>query len=254
MTIAITGGAGSLGKAFVKLLSKDHELIIIDSNEWAVAELQQQYPSMTVRLIDFGDYRFEDAPDVLIHLAAYKHVNLGETNVASFVENNVTKTHTLFRRAKEMATKILFVSTDKAVEPISLYGFTKAIGEHLTYEYDGSVARLGNIIGSSGSVIPAWEAAIRAGEPVKVTDPEMTRYMIEADDAVSQIWKQFEERKQLIIPEMGEPKPLMQIVLDVLKKHNYPTLEAYEPGITVIGRRSGEKQHEKLKWETGDRR
>jgi len=252
--IAITGGAGSLGRAFVKFLTQSHEVVVVDSNEWAVAELQQEYTDMTIKLMDFADYRFEDAPDLLIHLAAYKHVNLGETNVASFVDNNVVKTHTLLRRAKEMATKVLFVSTDKAVEPVSLYGFTKAIGERLTWEKKGFVARLGNIIGSSGSVIPAWEASIARGEPIKVTDPEMTRYMIEADDAVKQIWRGYEKNQQLIIPDMGEPQKLMDIVLAVLKKHNYKSLEAYGPGITIIGRRVGEKQHEQLVWSTGDRR
>ena len=252
LKVCITGGAGSLGRAFVKYLVEDHELVIVDSNEWAVAELQQQYPDMTIHLMDFADYDFHDAPDILIHLAAYKHVNLGETNVASFVTNNVTKTQELFRKAKEMATEILFVSTDKAVEPISLYGFTKAIGERLATHFHGSVARLGNIMASSGSVIPTWEAAIAERRPLVVTDPNMTRYMISAEDAVDQIWRQFNQGKKLIIPEMGDPKPLMSIVQDILRKHNYPSVEAYEPGIHVIGRRPGEKLHEQLNW-TGER-
>lgn len=248
MKILVTGGAGSLGRAFVRYLSPTNEVIVLDKNEWAVAEFASIFPNVEVRLTDFATYDFHDAPDVLIHLAAYKHVNLGECNPASFVENNVTKTGELFRKAKEMAVDVLFISTDKAVEPISTYGFTKALGERLCLHYGGQVARLGNILNSSGSVIPAWEAAIRDKRPLKVTNPAMQRYLIDENDAVKQIWAGFQDGKKLIIPDMGDPVTVAELLSKVLAKHGYKRRDDYEPGFEIIGIRPGEKLAESLYW------
>ena len=246
MKIIITGGCGSIGKAFINLLKDKHRLIVVDHSEWAMAELRDTYPQVSFCLCDFKDYRFTDE-DVVIHLAAYKHVDLGEGNILAFIDNNIVKTKVLFDKASEKDVKLLYVSTDKAVEPISSYGMTKFLGEKLAIEYGGQVARLGNIINSSGSVIPIWEKAIAEKKPIKITDPGMSRYVIEADDAVKQIWKGFLKGDKLIIPKM-ERHMLMEIVDEVLKKHGYMSRDDYSPGFTIIGKRPGEKINEKLLW------
>lgn len=249
-TILITGAAGTLGKAFTRILQADHNVIGIDSNEWAVAEFQHEFPSVPIMLKDFDKWRFNQCPaDTIIHCAAYKHVDLGEKNPHTFIENNVEKTGRLFAEAFKYDVNILFVSTDKSVEPISTYGFTKALGEKLAWHYEGSVARLGNILNSSGSVIPAWEAAIANKEPIKITDERMVRYCIEDVDAVTQIWQGFLKDKRLIIPEMGESVRLLDLLSDVLNRHGYKQVADYTPGVEVIGIRSGEKLEEKLKWD-----
>src|SRR4030067_1804626 len=128
--ILITGGGGSLGLAFVGLLHKDNEIVVVENNEGAVAELQSKYPGVTCLMQDFADYHFDQEPvEYVIHCAAYKHVNLGENNPEAFIENNVIKTAQFLRRAYRFGCSILFISTDKAVEPISVYGFTNALGE-----------------------------------------------------------------------------------------------------------------------------
>lgn len=251
MTVLITGGAGSLGKAFVRLLHNKHNVIVVDNNEWACAALQSEFPDVTVLMKDFEKYRFDDNPaDVVIHCAAYKHVDLGELNPHSFIENNVTKTGKLFALCQQFNVDILFISTDKAVEPISTYGFTKALGERLAWHYGGKVARLGNILNSSGSVIPVWEQAIEEKKPIRITDERMTRYLIEDIDAVSQIWDGYLKGKRLIIPHMDEPVRLLDILLQVFQRHGYKEAADYEPGALIIGMRPGEKLHEKLRWDS----
>ena len=247
--IIITGGAGSLGKAFVKLLMNSNEVIVIDNNEWALAELDLPVEKY---LMDFSDWKFDEIPcDVILHLAAYKHINLGEDNVNTFVENNINKTQKLFEEAYKFDVDVLFMSTDKAVEPISVYGYTKAIGESLAKEYDFAIARCGNILSSSGSVIPTWEKAIEDKQPIPITDERMTRYFIEDFDAANQIWDMFKAGKKLIIPKCEKIR-LLDLLKMVLNRHGYETPADYEPGIHVTGIRGKEKLEERLVWEGED--
>lgn len=271
--VVITGGAGSLGRAFVKyLLAQEYEpssrdylydvvkgettppsglydVIVVDSSEWAIAEMRSLYPEATYWLGDFVDYPLKGSEDIIIHAAAYKHIDLGESNVASFINNNVTKTIKFYENAGQTLARVLFISTDKAVEPNSAYGFTKSLGELLTKQIGGSVARCGNFLLSSGSVVPVWEAQIAANKPITITDERMTRYVIEINEAVSQIWAQFMEGRQLIVPDMGEPMRLLDLMAEVLKRHGYKQASDYKPGVQLIGMRPGEKLHEKLVWD-----
>jgi len=242
-TILITGGAGSLGREFVRYLLANN-IIVIDNNEWACAELQKEFPKVRIMLEDFSEWKYEQDPvDIVIHCAAYKHLPMGEINPNSFIDNNIMKTRKLFAEAYKHNADILYISTDKAVEPCSLYGYTKAIGEHLAKHYNGYVARCGNFLGSSGSVIPVWEKCLEEGKPLPVTDLSMKRYVIEIEDAVKQIWEGYKSRKKLIIPEMKE-MTIRELIDEVLERHDcqkdYP--------IEIIGRRDKEKLEEKLKW------
>lgn len=248
-TVLITGGAGSLGRAFVRLLEPDQDVIVVDSSEWALAELKGMHPGVECHLGRFADYPINGMEDVVIHLAAYKHVELGESDVTGFVRNNLTDTVEFYSKLQQGITRLLYVSTDKAVEPVSVYGATKFIAERLTYEISGQVARLGNISNSTGSVIPLWEAAIAQNLPIPITDPEMTRYSITADEAAEQVWAQFMAGRRLIVPDMGEPKRILDMMAEVLFSHGYLKASHYGPGVTVIGRRPGEKVHEKLLWD-----
>jgi len=244
--ILITGCAGTLGKEFIRQL-KDEDVIGIDNNEWAMAELQKEFPEVKLILDDFAEWKFDQDPcDTVIHTAAYKHVNLGEENPNSFIDNNIIKTRKFFAEAYKNGADIVFISTDKAVEPCSLYGFSKAIGESLARFYGGKVVRLGNLLNSSGSVIPVWEKCIAENKPLPVTDPQMTRYVIEVEDAVKQILENLNNHCDLFIPDMGQPIKLQGLVKNVLQKHNKMT-SSYP--IEIIGMRPGEKKHEKLRWE-----
>ncbi len=248
MTILITGGAGSLGKAFVRLLRKKHDLIVVDNNEWAVAEFQDEFPGVGIHLNDFNEWRFHQDPvDLVIHCAAYKCLDLGEKNAHSFIENNITKTGKLFAEAYKHGANILFISSDKAVEPISTYGFTKALGEKLCWYYNGVVARVGNILESTNSVIPVWEKALKEKKPIKITDIKMARWVIDADNAVKQIWDEYDtdSQRNLIIPKCKELS-IMEILKEVFNRHK---IKADDYPMEIIGIRKGEKLKEKLRWE-----
>lgn len=248
-TVLITGGAGSLGKAFVKLLHKDYEVIVVDSNEWAIATLRSEYPDVKIWLGDFCEYPLSGFEDYIIHAAAYKHVDIGERIPREFVRNNLTKTIEFYEKVEHSLARLLYISTDKAVEPISVYGATKYLAERLTDSINGSVARLGNLLVSSGSVIPVWEDAIAKGQPVSITDERMVRYFIEDFDAANQVWHDFIGGKRLIVPKMGEPIRIMDLLTEVLKRHGYDTPDQYPGGVTITGIRPGEKLTEKLLWD-----
>lgn len=249
MRILITGGAGSLGRAFVRLLEPDHDVVVVDSSEWALAEIRSMYTDVECSLADFADYPITGFEDVIIHCAAHKHVNLGEENASAFVENNLTKTIRLYDKMQGSIGRVLYISTDKSVEPISVYGATKMIAEHLTWEIGGQVARLGNILSSTGSVIPLWEKAISEKRPIPITDPEMVRYVLDAQSMAILTWEGFLQGKKLIIPDMGEPVRILDMMATVLKKHGYKRPGDYTPGVTIIGMRPGEKKSEKLIWD-----
>jgi len=251
--ILITGGAGSLGNAFTHLLSGEgHTVFVVDSNEWAIAELQSKnLTGVKCYLTDFSDISTFDAVNFTycIHAAAYKHLPLGEENPHAFIENNVAKTAKLFKELSNFGTKTLFISTDKAVEPQSTYGYTKALGEDLARHHGFSIARLGNILESSGSVIPVWEKQIAKKEPITITSWDMPRYFIDADAAVDNIWSCFIMGQKLITPEMGNPVSLRELLENVLQRHGFSSTEEYEPGFVEIGVRPKEKLVEKLKWD-----
>lgn len=238
MKVLITG-AGTLGKAFAAhLYSAGYNITLVDNNEWALAALNG---APYKRLLDSYVNVDWAAYDLVIHTAAYKHVDLCEKNKKACRYNNVNLYGLALTKACGQA-QVLFISTDKAVEPLSVYGKTKEAGEKLTKEYGGLIARLGNIKLSTGSVIPIWEQTKAEGKPLPVTDPEMSRYMIDVDEAVAKIWALYPQASagDVIIPAMGDPIRLGDLIHSLYP--GYPQ--------AIIGKRPGEKQHEKLKWDT----
>lgn len=256
MNVLVTGFAGTLGSAFTRhFLAAGDTVTGVDNNEWAVA-VCEDHGRLTKVLGDFGEHRGKY--DLVVHCAAYKHVDLIEANPDGAHENNVEKTVRLYNH---VSGSLVFVSTDKAVEPSSYYGRTKLHGEALTRSAGGRIVRLGNIMGSSGSVIPKWETCIAACEPLPVTDPSMTRYMIGVDEAVRKMTALLPRMRpgETAVPEMGAPVGL----LDIADR----TVESALPGgpwltdlsgltlprtgwpYRVIGLRPGEKLHEKLAWD-----
>jgi len=249
MKILITGACGTWGTEFVKQLKDRHEIIGIDNTEKAVADFRRQFPKIKMHLMDFVDWDFEkDNVDVTVHLAAYKHIDLAEVNVDSCISNNITKTSKFFKNANDSGVKILFISTDKAVEPISVYGLSKTLGERLAWQYGGQVARSGNIIGANGSVIHIWRDCVKNELPICVTDMKMKRYFIEVEDAVRISWDGFLKGKKLTIVDVGGKRLLKDIINDVLAESG-KTIETYKPGIQIIGKRPGERLEDKIRWD-----
>jgi FlaA1/EpsC-like NDP-sugar epimerase len=193
-------------------------------------------------------------PTVIFHAAAYKHVGLMEVNPVEAVRNNALATRLLARLAGEHGVRaFVLVSTDKAVAPATVMGASKALAEYAVEEMSARFAgtryasvRFGNVLGSSGSVVPIFRRQIARGGPVTVTDERMTRYFMTIPEAVQLIIRSGSLGRggEIFVLEMGEPVEIMQLARDMIQ------LSGLEPGsdiaIEVVGRRPGEKLHEEL--------
>ena len=246
LSILITGIAGTLGTAFTGLLKDDHDLSGVDRNEDAVNRFVHRFPTIPVECNDFDQISLNGV-DLVIHLAAMKHIDICERDASACVHNNVIKTWMLFSNAKQNNTDVLFMSTDKAVEPCSMYGFSKALMEGVCRENGWAYARSGNIVESSGSVLRVWDEAIEAVQPIKITAYEMTRFFITPANLANRIWSAYSRGLKEIIPSMDREVTLGELLKEKLALYGFKP-DTYTGGIEVIGLRPGEKLEEKLQW------
>jgi FlaA1/EpsC-like NDP-sugar epimerase len=193
-------------------------------------------------------------PGAVFHAAAYKHVGLMEENPVAAVQNNAVATRIVAAAAADAGAKrFVLVSTDKAVRPATVMGASKAMAEWavegLQRRYPGTVfttVRFGNVLGSSGSVVPIFRRQIAAGGPVTVTDPRMTRYFMTIPEAVQLIIRagSLARGGEIFVLDMGEPVKIIDLARNMIK------LSGQEPdvdiAIEIIGPRPGEKVHEDL--------
>lgn len=246
MKILITGASGSIGREIVNQLIADNEIICFDRNEEKIfyleKELIEKYPDckLTVCLGSITDMTrinqvFEThKPDIVYHTAANKHVPLGEENIHEFVYNNIQGTINLSQVALDYGCKFVFISTDKAVEPSSVMGYTKRMCEKYLLSFNKAVVcRFGNIIGSSGSVYEIFEKQAKEGL-ITVTHPDMERYFISVENAVANLIYCSQFDSGLFIFDMGEPVKIMEVA------------KKFGVEIKIIGLRAGEKISEKL--------
>ncbi len=198
MTIyLITGGAGSLGTEIVKELQKDESntIRILDNNEHALATMKVKYPSLVRKL--HGSVTDRDrirmavhGVDTVIHCAAMKNIDITEYNTSELIKTNIYGTDNVLSASVEAGVKkIMFISSDKAVEPTSIYGASKLVGEHAALNYNHthypssriSVFRSGNFMNSNGNVFEVWEDQLMNGLPLTITDIKCMRYFINTD-------------------------------------------------------------------------
>lgn len=196
----------------------------------------------------------EHQPSVVFHAAAYKHVGLMELNPVEAVRNNAIATRVVARVAGDAgARSFVLVSTDKAVTPATVMGASKALAEcaiegesarHPATKY--SAVRFGNVLGSSGSVVPIFRAQIAKGGPVTVTDPRMTRYFMTIPEAVQLVIHcgSLGRDGNVYVLEMGDPVSILQLARDMIELSGLRPDE--DIAIEVVGRRPGEKLHEDL--------
>jgi FlaA1/EpsC-like NDP-sugar epimerase len=198
----------------------------------------------------FNEYR----PAVVFHAAAYKHVPLMEENPVEAVRNNAVATRILAAAAGETGVKrFVLVSTDKAVSPATVMGASKTLAEwaveaaqHRFEQTRFATVRFGNVLGSSGSVVPIFRRQIAAGGPVTVTDEQMTRYFMTIPEAVQLIIRsgQLGRGGEVYVLEMGDPVRIIDLARKMIQ------LSGREPdrdvAIEIVGRRAGEKLHEEL--------
>jgi UDP-N-acetylglucosamine 4,6-dehydratase/5-epimerase len=254
-TILITGGCGSFGQKFIELVLKEHNpksIRIYDNRELAMVEVERKFNDPRLRFL-IGDVRDLNrlggamhGVDIVVHAAALKHVPICEYNPIEAIRTNIDGAINVIDVAiHNSVEKIIAISTDKAVQPVNLYGATKMVAEKLFVQanaYSGgrktifSCARYGNVMGSSGSVVPLFKEQKGKGE-ITITDERMTRFWITLDEGVRFVINSLEKMKggEIFVPKIPSMK-----ISDVA--------EAVAPGVSkkIIGMRPGEKLHEVL--------
>jgi FlaA1/EpsC-like NDP-sugar epimerase len=273
-TVLVTGAGGSIGSELCRQIAAmgADRIVLVDHGENALVDIarelahERNYTSTVSVLADAKDRakmrrlfeRFR--PGVVFHAAAYKHVPLMEENPLESVRNNVFSTAVMADVASELGAKrFVLVSTDKAVNPQNVLGQTKALCEWIVEaaaarEQNGTrfiSVRFGNVLGSSGSVIPLFRRQIGRGGPVTVTHPEMTRYFMTIPEAVQLIIQAgaIGESGDVYVLDMGTPVRILDLAQNMIR------LSGKEPerdiAIEFIGVRPGEKLHEEL-WGDGE--
>jgi FlaA1/EpsC-like NDP-sugar epimerase len=269
-TVMITGAGGSIGAELCRQIARvaPRRLVLVDHAEENLFRIQREleddrhvHPSTLAPVLAdckegermrevFADHR----PAVVFHAAAYKHVGLMELNPVEAVRNNALATRLVAQVAGEAGVKgFVLVSTDKAVKPATVMGASKALAEFAVEaaqqrwpQTKFATVRFGNVLGSSGSVVPIFRRQIALGGPVTVTDERMTRYFMTIPEAVQLVIRSgsLGDGGELYVLEMGEPVSILQLARDMIE------LSGLRPdrdiAIEVVGRRPGEKLHEDL--------
>ena len=237
MRIVITGGSGFLGRALTKFWRENHTVCVYSRSESAQAALEP-HPNVRKFIGDVRDRdrlrRAFDGADAVIHAAALKRIEVGEYNPDEMVKTNVIGTMNVIEAAKDAGVeRVVYTSTDKAWQPISPYGQSKALAESLILaanntvrRYEGpkfSVTRYGNVMGSTGSVIPVWRAAKAAGERGRITHPWATRFWMSIAEAVQCVERTLRcmQGGERIIPRLpsfrlGDLAEAMEIECDII--------------------------------------
>jgi FlaA1/EpsC-like NDP-sugar epimerase len=267
--VLVTGAGGSIGSELCRQIARVNarRIVLVDHAEDNLFEiLRELEEDRHVRnavpvLADCKEEErmrevfSEQRPTVVFHAAAYKHVAMMELNPVEAIRNNALATRLVARIAGESGVKrFVLVSTDKAVKPATVMGASKALAEWgveaAAARHAGTcfaTVRFGNVLGSSGSVVPIFRRQIAAGGPVTVTDPRMTRYFMTIPEAVQLIIRSgslTDRSGEVFVLEMGDPVAIVDLARDMIR------LSGLEPdrdiAIEVIGARAGEKLHEEL--------
>jgi UDP-N-acetylglucosamine 4,6-dehydratase/5-epimerase len=242
--ILITGGTGTLGHELARQLMDFNcsEIIIYSRNEVAQVEMKRRYPSLTYVI---GDIRDESAVkkvlkkiDIVYHLAAIKHVPICENQPMEAVKTNILGTQNIINNCKG---RLISMSTDKAVNPSCVYGYTKAISEVNVLNYGGINIRSGNIFGSSGSVVPFFISQIKTQNKITLTNGEMTRYFIKVDDLATFILNTTSQPKGIYYPIDMSAYRMRDIAETIVSIYGNDKTEIIETGARV-----GEKLHESM--------
>jgi FlaA1/EpsC-like NDP-sugar epimerase len=265
--VMVTGAGGSIGAELCRQIARFHPqlLVLFELNEFSLYQLEQEFrellPQQAIACV-IGDvknagrlagvlHRFQ--PSVVFHAAAYKHVPLMEwDNVSEALANNVTGTYALAHACKSAGVaKVVLVSTDKAVNPTNVMGASKRLAEMVCQglqEQEGTrfvMVRFGNVLGSSGSVIPKFREQIAKGGPVTVTHPEVTRYFMSIPEAAQLVLQAglMGQGGEIFVLDMGEPIRIAHLAQEMIRLSGF-----HEDEIRIVytGLRPGEKLYEEL--------
>lgn len=261
-TILVSGGCGSIGSILVEKLVKEfkpHQVRILENNEAGLFNTMKQYKNNPALRFFLGDVRDKDRVNwamkdaqVIFHAAALKHVELNEYSPFESVKTNVLGTQNMLEAAlANNVETFINISTDKAANPTSVMGASKLLAERLTSganNFKGNSktifasVRFGNVLNSSGSVLPIWLDEIKNRQSLSLTDKNMVRYFMTISDAVDLIFKAAATAQggEIFILKMPALK-LINLAEVLLSAHNLP-----KDSLKVIGKKPGEKLFEKI--------
>ena len=274
--VLVTGAGGSIGSELCRqLLSAGAaRLYLFGHGENSIYQIDKELRLLqdegvgekTILVPIIGDLKDRDymdwifsqlKADVVFHTAAYKHVPLMEENPVASIDNNLFGTDNLIFAAKKNGIKrFVHITTDKAVEPVSIYGISKFLCERLVLEAArGSsssfmVVRFGNVLGSSGSIMPLFQRQIEKGGPITITHPEMRRWFMTIPEACSLVLKAggVGDNGSLYLLDMGEPVKIRYLAEQMIRFYGLEPEK--DIGIEYIGIRPGERINEKLLWKS----
>lgn len=255
--IAVTGGSGFLGTAIIKKLGDEpREIRAMGHSEKLMTQVQRELPECKWLMGDILDppalHRLIDGADIVIHCAAQKHIPVGEAQPTYTAMTNILGTKNVIDACiLANIEEVVGISTDKAFEPLTIYGMSKYFMERMFVENNREAkkcgwntrfytCRYGNVLFSSGSVFEIWDKCGREKKPFKITDPNMTRFFFTVDEAVKTIFSTFRKKdlERPYIPKMKAIK--MGKALDIFMEH-YGVRK-----MEIIGNRGNEKIHEGL--------
>jgi FlaA1/EpsC-like NDP-sugar epimerase len=266
--VLVTGAAGSIGSELCRqiLMQRPAALIGVDRSETGIFYLQDELEKIPAAdracptgylVADVGDAERMRAifrlhrPDVVFHAAAHKHVPLMERNVGEAVCNNVFSLLTLLVVAEEYSCRgFVLISSDKAVNPASVMGATKRLGEMILAAREGGSlrcvsVRFGNVLGSHGSVVPILAEQLRGGHPLTITHPDVRRFLMTPQEAVAMVLLSYAlgSHGEILTPDLGEPVLILELARKLIRLYG---LSEEEARIEFTGLREGEKISEEI--------
>jgi FlaA1/EpsC-like NDP-sugar epimerase len=280
-SVMVTGAGGSIGSELCRqiIANKPARLVMFDVSELALYHIQQEFsgrsdtdPIEMVYCLGSVQNRNlvqkiieKNAVQTLYHAAAYKHVPISETNIGASVLNNILGTQNVVAAAiSGKVERLVMISTDKAVRPTNIMGATKRLAEWICQSAATvqnqtvvSMVRFGNVLGSSGSVVPLFRRQVESGGPVTVTHPEVTRFFMTVAEAAQLVIQAGAMAKggEVFLLDMGKPIRILELAERIIRLHGFEPLHigaaedevpAGSIGIVFTGLREGEKLYEEL--------
>ncbi|MFV9930774.1 MAG: polysaccharide biosynthesis protein [Francisella endosymbiont of Hyalomma asiaticum] len=257
--IFVTGAGGSIGSEIVRQCIKYEakQIVLLDHSEFNLYKITEECKKINIKSIlcsvcdkdSFAKIFEKYSPNIVFHTAAYKHVPLVEENISRAIRNNILGTQNAIDLAiKTGVESFILISSDKAVRPTNVMGATKRVCELYLQNVDPkntklAAVRFGNVLASSGSVIPKFEEQIRNGGPLTVTHPEITRYFMLIPEACELVLQAgaIAKNSEIFVLDMGQPVKILDLAKQFIKLSGRDDID-----IEIIGLRPGEKLYEEL--------